>query len=172
MERSNTEIIGDINDFAFLKPTTAAAKSEDAPMQPAESKAKPSVKPHIPHNYDWYQNATHVFLTFKVVGDKDLAKRTKVELSEKEVKLSYEDGEIVVPLSMAIDTSLSTHHPFSHKIELKLLKATPNENWLSLEPKGGLVQTAKPVTVVPTEQKAKPYASNKNWDAIDKELKD
>ena len=65
------------------------------------------MKPHLPHNYDWYQQATHVFLTFKVVGDKELAKRTTVDLSEKEVKLTYEDGEIVVPLSHAIDVAQS-----------------------------------------------------------------
>ena len=59
-------------------------------------------------------------------------------------------------------------------MELKLLKVIPNQNWVSLEPsKGSKIQEAKAVsvTVVQPDTKAKPYASNKNLDKIDQDIK-
>jgi suppressor of G2 allele of SKP1 len=59
-------------------------------------------------------------------------------------------------------------------LELKLLKVIPNQNWVSLEPsKGSKIQEAKAVSVpvVQPDTKAKPYASNKNWDKIDQDIK-
>ena len=58
------------------------------------------------------------------------------------------------------------------KLELKLCKQVQNVNWISLEAghgKAGAIQA--PVAVNPVEKKAKPYASSKNWDKIDQDLK-
>ena len=62
MERQNTVSIGDIKNFAFLK---SGGNPKD------QSTTLPGF---VDGKYDWYQNNTHVFLTFKVMNDKELAK--------------------------------------------------------------------------------------------------
>jgi hypothetical protein len=54
IEKSEGAPIGDLNDYAFLKPM-AAAKAK-----PVSQKPKIAVKP------DWYQNGSHLFLTYRV----------------------------------------------------------------------------------------------------------
>lgn len=67
MQRYSLTSVGDVKDFAFLK----SSKPDDSTN--GNAKPKPAVVPHIVSKYDWYQNATHVFVTFKVVGDPNLA---------------------------------------------------------------------------------------------------
>ena len=44
-------------------------------------------------------------------------------------------------------------------------------NWISLEPsKGGLVASAASVPTQSVQTKARPYASQKNWDQIDRDI--
>ena len=74
MERQNTTVIGNINDYAFLK--APIVKNDEQKKEPA------AVNGHIVQKYDWYQNKTHVFVTFKVVGDKELAKNAKVRVEK------------------------------------------------------------------------------------------
>jgi hypothetical protein len=134
MERQNTSFVGDINAYAFLKTNT---------QQIAEAaNAKAAQVAHLNTKYDWYQNATHVFLTFKVVGDKELAKRTKVDFQERSVSLSWEDESLTIPLSNSINHSICESYPFSQKLELKLVKSEANVNWLSLEPGKGVISNA------------------------------
>lgn len=169
MERENTTFVGDINAFAFLKTdpklNQAVAAKEQVPAN--------SVKGHLNTSYDWYQNATTVFVTFKVVGDKDLAKRTKVEYHDQQITLAWDDQELVLPLSNKIEPEYCQTYPFSQKLELKLQKVNKTENWLSLEAgKGGSVIAAKPVAVPQSSggQVPKPYSSNRNWDQIGKDI--
>ena len=167
IQRNSLTSIGDVKDFAFLKSSKSEEKQNGEVPKP-----KPAVVPHIVSKYDWFQNATHVFVTFKVVGDPNLAQNTTVTISEQQVSLKFNDQTIVVPLSQPIDKDASESKPFAQKLELKLKKKTENVNWVGLEPgQGGVVSTATPVPVQPTS-KPKPYASNKNWDAIDKDLKE
>lgn len=58
MERQNKTSIGSINEYAFVK--------SDKPPAQAQPKEQKVVDPHIDEKYDWYQNATHVFVSFKV----------------------------------------------------------------------------------------------------------
>jgi len=58
MERSNKTNIGNINEYAFIRSEKPAAAAQPAPAK--------VVAPHINEKYDWYQNATHVFVTFKI----------------------------------------------------------------------------------------------------------
>ena len=106
MEKENKTYLGDINSFAFIK---SGAKSGSAPPAPqaAAAPVKASVKPEINAKYDWYQNATHVFVTFKVVGDKDLAKNTEISFTESSFTLKSSDQEIKVDLSGKIDSEIS-----------------------------------------------------------------
>ena len=63
----------------------------EAPAQVAAPVQTNAVKPHINSKYDWYQNASFIFLTFKVVGDKELAKRAKVDFTDNSVSVSWDD---------------------------------------------------------------------------------
>ena len=127
---------------------------------------------HLNTKYDWYQNSTHVFLTFKVVGDKELAKRTKIDFQEKSVTLHWDEESFTIPLSNSINADICESYPFSQKLELKLVKHQANVNWLSLEPGKGVISNAQPVnTIIEAPKQVKPYASSKNWDKIDQELK-
>jgi len=83
MERQNKTVIGNINDYAFIK-------SEKPSAQPTEAKV---VAPQIDEKYDWYQNATHVFVSFKVKGDKDLAKNTMVAYTKSTIGMEGSNGQ-------------------------------------------------------------------------------
>ena len=106
MERENTNVIGNINEFGFLKteakPVPAAKKAEIIPK------------------YDWYQNQTHVFLSFKVVGDPNLAKSAKINFEKTSVSIEAGEQKINVPLSNEINPDLCQSFPFSQKLEIKL----------------------------------------------------
>ena len=83
-----------------------------------------------------------MFVTFKIIGDKDLAKRIQISFAENSFTLSWDDENLTIALGNAIDSELSQSYPFSQKLELKLFKLVPNTNWLSLEPGHGLVSAA------------------------------
>ena len=71
-----------------------------------------------------------------------------------------------------INQEFCESYPFSQKLELKLAKSVQNVNWNSLTPGSGFVNSAKQVSnVIEAPKEAKPYASKKNWDKIDQELK-
>jgi hypothetical protein len=55
MARDSVEFSGEVNKLAVIDSIKAAAEDE-------ETKSEWQVDP----KYDWYQNATHVFITFKV----------------------------------------------------------------------------------------------------------
>lgn len=166
MEKQNKDVVGDINALAFVKSNTPAE------VQIAKDQ-KAAVTPHLNPKYDWYQNMTHVFVSFKVVGnDKSLAKNTKVDLQKQQITLEQGDQTIVVPLSQEIDADTSEIYPFSTKLEIKLKKIEEKQNWLCLEPGKGPSTIAAPVPVNEDEQpkKAKPYASKRDWNAIERDV--
>lgn len=165
MERQNTNVVGDINEFAFIG-TKAPAEVQIVKEQ------KAAVAPQLNPKYDWYQNITHVFVSFKVVGsDKSLAKNTKVDLQKQQITLECGEQTIVVPLSQEIDAETSEIYPFSTKLELKLKKIEEKQNWLCLEPGSGGPSTVTRVPVEDDEQKkAKPYASKRDWNAIERDV--
>jgi hypothetical protein len=104
----------------------------------------------IDTKYDWYQNVTHTFVSYK--GKKGAppldAATLKVAITDDTVTLSNTDGGFVLTslqLSQSVIPSESTYNCTEHKIELKLKKAVENQNWLSLEQgKGGRLTAAMP----------------------------
>jgi hypothetical protein len=109
MEKENVNVIGNINEFAFLK-------SEAKPVKAAPVAKKAEILP----KYDWYQNQTHVFLSFKVVGDTNLAKSAKVTFDKTSVSIETGEQKISVQLSCEVRPDLCQSFPFSQKLEVKL----------------------------------------------------
>lgn len=104
MELDSAIFAGDIKNLAFLKQPAGQAnlQTEQVPAsQPQTSAAaKPKVEAHLNPKYDWFQNASHVFITFKVVGnDPELSKKYQIDIQENQVKLTLKDNVITVPLS-------------------------------------------------------------------------
>ena len=133
MERQNSDFVGDIKSFAFIKSSTKSEEKKEVKKEQAQ------VAPEISSKYDWYQNATHVFVTFKVSGDKELAKRTQVKFERDQVSLTFDGKSIIVPLGNPINTDQCQSTPTATKIELKLKKEVESVNWMGLEPgQGGL----------------------------------
>lgn len=113
MERQNKSVIGSINDFAFLKSEKPSAGSVVKEKTPVPVVEKVQQVAQLNTKYDWYQNNTHVFMTFKVSGDKDLAKRAKITFETQSVAIAWDDQTITVPLSNEIDKDHSESYPFS-----------------------------------------------------------
>ena len=85
--------------------------------------------------------------------------------------IQSDDQTINLQLSNEIDTEQSIINPFEKKLEIKLKKVQEGMNWITLEPsKGGIVASAAAVPAQSTQTKARPYASQKNWDQIDRDI--
>ena len=147
-----------INDSAYLPSSKAQIQI-------------PGPKATIDTKYDWYQNMTHAFVTFKTT--------TKVEAQVNIESHSFEiilNGEqiVKVDLSNEVDVSQSIFSCMSKKIEIKLKKKMDNQNWMTLAKgeKGTLMATAIPSSVggqppsYPTSSKKGP----KDWSKMDKDI--
>ena len=67
LEKANGSAIGNLNDYAFLK-VTKTKETKQAAL---------ATKP------DWYQNATHVFVTFRITnGDDKTAGNVQVKFDK------------------------------------------------------------------------------------------
>jgi len=88
MEIQKKNFVGDLNEYAFIQGGAPAAAQKQAP-QPQQ------VKPKINPKFDWYQNASFVFVSFKVEGgDKTLAKNAKVSF-EKQCTIIQTDDQTI-----------------------------------------------------------------------------
>lgn len=110
IEKANGEPIGDLNDFAFLKPVKAATTEK------RQLRLVP--KP------DWYQNNSHVFITFRIEnGDDSTAKSVDV-LFEKQVvivKLADDDEPALhLKLAAEIETAESEFKASGNRVEIKV----------------------------------------------------
>ena len=171
MEIQKKQFVGDLNEYAFIQ--GSAEQKQQQAAQPQQVAAPQPVKARINPKFDWYQNAQFVFVSFKVEGgDKSLAKNAKVTFEKQCLLIQSEDQTINLQLSNEIDTEQSIISPFEKKLELKLKKVQEGVNWITLEPgQGGLVAQATTVPAQAPQQKARPYASQKNWDQIDRDIK-
>jgi len=139
---------GNINAAAFLPSTRVTALKQeevkhvpDQVMQPAQ--ATQQVQPSgdqacIDLKYDWYQNYTHVFVSYRIKKGGDDLKNgdLKVTYADDSVQLeSRSTGEILVHLDFAngIKPEESSYTCSSKKIELKIKKTLENINWIGLE---------------------------------------
>jgi tetratricopeptide (TPR) repeat protein len=94
MEVTNQGRIGTINDAAYLsssKPTTKAALVVEAP--PVKSAAAP-----IDKKYDWYQNPSFVFISYKV-SSPEVSQEAEVTFEDSAVNITYKDQTIRLELT-------------------------------------------------------------------------
>jgi hypothetical protein len=100
----------------------------------------------IDKKYDWYQNPTHVFISYKV-SSPDVSQEADVSFDNQSITLTYKDQTIKVELTNQIVPGESVKQATAKKIELKLKKAIESVNWMGVE-KGGeakLLATATPI---------------------------
>jgi len=100
-----------------------------------ESK-KPKVTSLIDKKYDWYQSATHCFITFKILSPFEVSALSIVFEPEAFKILYCSDLLIELRLSNEIDSEKSSKTITTKKIELKLQKVIENVNWASCEAGG------------------------------------
>jgi hypothetical protein len=127
----------------------------------------------IDKKYDWYQNPTHVFISYKV-SSPDVSQEADVSFDNQSITLTYKDQTIKVELTNQIVPGESVKQATAKKIELKLKKAIESVNWMGVE-KGGeakLLATATPIAQTGQQPPSYPTSSKnkKNWDNIDKEI--
>lgn len=77
----------------------------------------------IDPKYDWYQNATHIFISFKV-SSPEVSQEANVKFENNLVTIEDKDGKVKIELNLAneIIPDQSTKIVTSKKIELKLKK--------------------------------------------------
>ena len=190
LELSSTRSMGDINAGAYLNTSAPQNPAMFTPNEPAaassapprieESKTSVEGPAQINLTYDWYQNAQHVFVSYKIKrGGDALKSNLKVSFTETTVVLenSGNDDEVLVHLDLAekINPEASSYTCTDKRIDLKLKKESETD-WRLLEgtgkPATGGAATSAPVTVKRGFQPAYPSSSKKkkNWDQLDKEL--
>ena len=157
--------MGDINRYAFL-------------AEVSKSSGGATGEAALDLNYDWYQNVSHAFVSYKIKrGGQSLKDGAlAVKLDEKEVILeNSQNGETLASLELAnpIDVPTSSYSCTLNRIELKLAKAVANENWAGIEGGAGIPKTAgMSAPIVPGAAPAYPSSSKKkrNWAEVDKEM--
>ena len=138
LELTNSTKVGNINDAAYLDSKTVSATTGQSPTvvtQPIQAPIVPKIASPIDRKYDWYQNASHVFLSFKV-SSPEVAQQAQISFESNLVHLSYNDIVISLELSNEIVSAESTSTATSKKVELKLKKVTEGANWLKVEKDG------------------------------------
>ena len=138
LESTNQKSVGNVNDSAYM-PKIDRKGQVVAPPQP-QQQVKP-VGPAIEKKYDWYQNNTHLFISYKV-SSPDVQSKVEVSFTSHSVDLVYEGAteaqsvHFTLELANEIEPSQSTSSASAKKIELKLKKVTEGANWMQVE-KGG-----------------------------------
>lgn len=193
IEASKSHSLGNVNDTAFL-PSSAAPKQTSAPIsaQPSEESKQEPVKvaaaaeasaqpvatqktvPLIDPKYDFYQNATHVYLSFKVANP-SVSEQTEVTFEPELVTLRFAEGgvEQVLQLSQPIIPDQSTKNASAKKIEIKLKKVVDNATWMRIE-KDGQTKLMATTTAIPSQVTIPSYPTSskqkKDWSKVDKQI--
>eukprot|EP00347_Sterkiella_histriomuscorum_P010406 403376426 len=182
IETLQVSSIGNINDAAYLKSSKEEVK--ETKMQDVQSngngapqsqvQAQPTkVVPLIDPKYDWYQNATHVFISYKVANPQ-VSEQTQITFDANSVTLIYADQVAInLQLSNPIIPDQSTKTTTGKKIELKLKKETENAAWMKIEAQGEAKLFAAS-TQIPTQTISPSYPTSskqkKDWSKMDKEI--
>eukprot|EP00435_Cladocopium_sp_Y103_P059272 s211_g21.t1 len=132
-----------------------------------------SITGRKPVKREWYQNATHVFITLfaKGVAEENL----KVDLQQKEIAISFplpggssdEEYQLNLDLHDDIVPSKSKVEVSRVKVEVILEKKNPQIKWRDLERKEQILETPPDQPEYPTSNKSK-----RNWSQIDREIED
>eukprot|EP00435_Cladocopium_sp_Y103_P060037 s211_g21.t2 len=165
---------------AAAAPAAAPAAVTPAPTAPAETPTEVvdthnplSITGRKPVKREWYQNATHVFITLfaKGVAEENL----KVDLQQKEIAISFplpggssdEEYQLNLDLHDDIVPSKSKVEVSRVKVEVILEKKNPQIKWRDLERKEQILETPPDQPEYPTSNKSK-----RNWSQIDREIED
>ena len=174
IELTHSERIGNINDAAYLSSSKPVVATKVAEETKAVTKA---AVPLIDKKYDWYQNASHIFISFKV-STPDVSQKANVTIKETEITIECEGlaEPIKIELTNPIVPDQSSKAATPKKIELKLKKTQENFNWMGIEKGGEVKLLATAVNSAQLSQPALPsYPSSnqkkKDWSEIDKDIK-
>uniref|UniRef100_M4BMN2 CS domain-containing protein n=1 Tax=Hyaloperonospora arabidopsidis (strain Emoy2) TaxID=559515 RepID=M4BMN2_HYAAE len=130
--------------------------------------------------YDWYQSGTHVTIAIlqKNLSRDDVIVTIESRKVTVRVRLS---GEWLEALNKALFAEVvpdrSSYKVMGSKVELKLEKNYSGMHWDDLKEvvhHAGALVTAGPAAVVETEREhvARPYASSRDWNEIEKAIGD
>jgi hypothetical protein len=153
----------------------ATASSTAVNAAPAPSATKPSL-PEIKYQYYQSANSVNISVLAKNIEPKDanitfLANQLRVYINRE----GRHDRVIDVTLFAPVVVEQCTAEFRKTKIEITLRKAEPNVTWPTLESANilpvKLVAQSPAVEAALQPQRAKAYASSKDWEKIDAEIK-
>lgn len=139
--KESKECTGDINKLAVFKEKNKENLLDEQRMakHAKQDSVEESKKPEevedwrVDPEFDWYQNSSHVFITFKVKKG-DLRQTLECALGQERIELTNAKKTIIdLRLSNYITTAQSTHSCGLKKIELKLKKEADGHQWMSLK---------------------------------------
>jgi len=159
LDMTSATRVGNVNDAAYVG-------GGDVRSMPKK------LAPVVDTRYDWYQNATHVFLSFRVASAQ-VAEQTEINFQEDHIELRFEESYINLELSSKIVSEESSKTTTAKKIELKLRKAVENEAWLKVE-KAGETKLLATAQIQPGQSQPPSYPSSsktkKDWSQLDKQI--
>lgn len=119
MGNNSVNFSGEINKLCVID----SIKKKDEQQEETKEAPKAVVADwNVDPKYDWYQNATHVFISFKIKKG-DIRNTLEVSLGQERIDLTNDGEEIAnLRLSNFITTAESTYNCTMKKIELKLKK--------------------------------------------------
>jgi hypothetical protein len=124
--------------------------------------------------YDWYQNVTHVFVSYKIKqgGEELKSGGLKVEFQSQAVTLeNIANGEVLASIDLAnsISEADSTYSCSARKVELKFKKVDESITWKGLEMGSGSTPT---MMTSNTSGPAYPSSAKvkRDWSAVDSEM--
>jgi len=150
--------------------TTNNAPKPDSEAKES-NKADPNFMPVPKISHDWYQTETHVVVEVRI--KKLSADQVKIDMEETTLSVAAKlptgsEYSLELDLAHPILPLQSSYKIMSTKIEIKLKKAE-GVRWASLEGDGSAPLPGG--SVVPTNSSLKaPYASGRDWSAIEKAL--
>lgn len=173
IRKCNTNLKPDEQVHADLTPAPAAAAAAPAPT-PAPAPA-PAPAPSVRH--EWYQNHTHVILTFfakdRAAGD------VQVEFKKRALEVTIRLGggkefqHTLDPLYGEIDPAGSKHTLSATKVEVRLKKVAEGLQWKTLECAVGVPVAAVPAAAL-SQAPTPAYPSSKgkkDWDRLVHDIK-
>lgn len=152
---------------------TPAPAPAETPTEVIDRHTPLSITGRKPVKREWYQNATHVFITLfaKGIAEESL----KVDLQQKEIAVSFplpggssdEEYQLNLDLHDDIVPSKSKVEVSRVKVEVILEKKNPQIKWRDLERKEQILETPPDQPEYPTSNKSK-----RNWSQIDREIEE
>lgn len=176
----------ELDEDMDIKVTTTSKDGSSVPGAKQTEKELSTVPPprSATPKYQYYQTPTHVTVTLLAKGIKE--EEATVSLEARRLKVALRDGTVLLDAALfdGIMPTESSYKFFATKVELKLKKATEGLPWTDLvggngagagdtssTPAGPMMMQAAPMNVAAQPAKApRPYASQKNWEQVEREI--